>query len=151
MTLTGTGTGTSHSAPATAPERVQAAPSRFAVVWFAIALPLPFLVAAGVSRFGLVLCPFRRITHLPCPGCGMTRALLALLCGDLPGALASHPLSPLVALVLGGWWLDTLLVALGRPKALSLPAWVGRLWWVALVAALVLWIGRLSGYLGTPP
>ncbi len=37
-------------------------------------------------------CPSRWLTGLFCPGCGTTRALHALLHGDLPGALAMNPL-----------------------------------------------------------
>jgi hypothetical protein len=37
-------------------------------------------------------CPSQWLTGLFCPGCGSTRALHALLHGDLPGALAMNPL-----------------------------------------------------------
>jgi hypothetical protein len=37
-------------------------------------------------------CPSRWLTGLLCPGCGSTRALHALLHGDLSGALAMNPL-----------------------------------------------------------
>jgi hypothetical protein len=43
-----------------------------------------------------VLCPFRRLTALPCPLCGITRAMCALLKGEWLAAIAFHPLSPLV-------------------------------------------------------
>lgn len=56
------------------------------------ALCLAFIV------FGYV-CPFKRLTGLPCPGCGMTRAYLALLRGDISGAFQLHPLFPLVPLL----------------------------------------------------
>jgi len=36
---------------------------------------------------GPPMCPFRLLSGLPCPGCGMTRALCALLRGDLDAAL----------------------------------------------------------------
>ncbi|GBC82487.1 hypothetical protein HRbin10_01612 [bacterium HR10] len=45
----------------------------------------------------IVLCPFRQLTGLPCPGCGMTRALNALAHGQWARALSLHPLSPIVA------------------------------------------------------
>lgn len=45
-------------------------------------------------------CPFHAWTGLPCPGCGSTRAALALLRGDFTGALALNPLATL-AIVLG--------------------------------------------------
>jgi hypothetical protein len=109
-----------------------------------------FLLAAEATRLGLVLCPFRRLTHLPCPGCGMTRALLALIRGDLHAALAFHPLSPLVAVALGAWWANSLLEASGRPRIARVPVAVIRLSWVGVAAALMLWVVRLSGYFPLP-
>lgn len=52
---------------------------------------------------GVVVCPFRRLTTLPCPGCGLTTSLVALLRGDFGAAVATHPLSilALVFLLLG--------------------------------------------------
>lgn len=40
------------------------------------------LVPAG-SRLAWLKCPFKQITHLPCPGCGTTRGMLALIHGDI--------------------------------------------------------------------
>jgi len=37
---------------------------------------------------GFVLCPFRALTGLPCPGCGMTRAFCALSSGRFDEALS---------------------------------------------------------------
>ena len=52
-------------------------------------------------------CPSRWLTGLFCPGCGSTRALHALLHGDLPGALAMNPLLvvslPAVAVLALDW------------------------------------------------
>ena len=43
-----------------------------------------------------VPCIFKGVTYVPCPGCGLTRAALALTRGDLGGALRLNPLSVLV-------------------------------------------------------
>jgi len=49
--------------------------------------------------WGLWVCPFATVTGLPCHGCGMTRAFLALLRGDWGTALQFHPFAPFFALV----------------------------------------------------
>ena len=46
-----------------------------------------------------VPCPFQRFTGLYCPGCGGTRALKALLHGDLLLSLQYHPLVLYTAVV----------------------------------------------------
>ena len=56
----------------------------------AMALLLSFLFSPeAVPR--LWGCPFERILHLPCPGCGMTRAFCAISHGDLVGAWVLNP------------------------------------------------------------
>lgn len=37
-------------------------------------------------------CPIKKLTGISCPGCGMTRALIALFMFDFPLALYYHPL-----------------------------------------------------------
>jgi hypothetical protein len=39
-----------------------------------------------------VVCPFRRITGLPCPSCGLTRSWNAALHGRMRESIAFHPL-----------------------------------------------------------
>lgn len=58
------------------------------------------IVLALALAAGLVLvldtgCLFRRLTGVPCPGCGMTRAFLAAFRLDFPEAFRMHPLWPL--------------------------------------------------------
>jgi len=99
---------------------------------------------AGDPR--LVLCPSRRLLGLPCPGCGMTRALAALLRGDLAGAFALHPWAPALAaqLALGwgawGWSLS------GTPsgRLLRPDRWLGPTLLANLAALAALWLGRLA-------
>ena len=52
------------------------------------------IIAGGYAVMMLagVTCPIRYLTGISCAGCGMTRAWLALLRLDLPGAFAFHPL-----------------------------------------------------------
>lgn len=37
-------------------------------------------------------CPFRHLTGVPCPGCGMSRAWLAVLAGNLGATFRYHPM-----------------------------------------------------------
>lgn len=57
------------------------------VMWFGVAAF--FVLAWSVTGTS---CTLRSITGLPCPGCGLTRAWILLLQGDLAAAWAMHPL-----------------------------------------------------------
>jgi hypothetical protein len=45
-------------------------------------------------------CLFKAVTHLPCPSCGTTRALVLLVNGDIRGSLVINPFGALLALAL---------------------------------------------------
>jgi hypothetical protein len=57
-----------------------------------LAILVAWLIPAGRLDRGPVLCPFRRITGLPCPTCGLTRSWNAALHGQLRESVAFHPL-----------------------------------------------------------
>ncbi len=75
-----------------------------------------YLVAVGLhtrlSTDAAPLCPFRRLTGLPCPGCGTTRMVVAALHGEFGQALALNPLFFLAAV--GGCVLLLLRLVFGR-------------------------------------
>ncbi len=50
------------------------------------------LVSAG---YGGWQCPIFHALHVPCPGCGLSRAIVALLHGDWQSALTFHVFAPL--------------------------------------------------------
>ena len=60
------------------------------------------------------ICFLRQVTEIPCPGCGMTRGIAALLKCDLTKAVQEHPLSPLFVLEVCLAWIWWGLVAAGR-------------------------------------
>jgi len=65
-----------------------------------IPLLLAILAIAAIAILSSVdLCIFRRITGLPCPSCGMTRAYLSLFNGDIGNAFFMHPLFPIVPVI----------------------------------------------------
>ncbi|HJW08639.1 MAG TPA: DUF2752 domain-containing protein [Holophagaceae bacterium] len=91
----------------------------------ALAAALVSLVLAGVAleqRAGLELdtCLFHRLTGHPCPTCGSTRAVLAILSGHWQGAFQFNPLVT-AALLFGSAFL-ALRLALGVVPRLDLTA-----------------------------
>lgn len=44
-----------------------------------------------------IMCFFKEITGFPCPGCGITRAFMCILYGDLMQALWYNPIAVLLA------------------------------------------------------
>ncbi|GAC1361617.1 MAG: hypothetical protein NVSMB47_13890 [Polyangiales bacterium] len=120
----------------------------------AIALAVLGVAASVIFLSGTTLCPIARVTHHPCPGCGLTRAVVAALHGDLRGSFHHHPLAllmaPLIAVVLlrhatgyvlrGAW---------GEADAVG-GKWVDRALIALAVLMLGVWIARFFGLLGGP-
>ncbi len=111
--------------------------------WGAVALALLVLApAAPVVVRGLPPCFFHQVTGLPCVTCGGTHAALALLSGDLPGALHENPLvaAALVLLVVGGLVAGLLAIAgRGVKEPARIPGWA-RAVTVLVLAANWLWL-----------
>ena len=79
-------------------------------------------------------CPLRTITGIPCPLCGMTRGVTALVHGDVGHALFLNPGSLLVVA------LAVLLIVQWRVKRVVVPVW-------AIVTVLaILWSWQLFKY-----
>jgi hypothetical protein len=92
-------------------------------------------------------CPFLLAFGLPCPGCGLSRAAVILLSGDLRRALTLHAFAPFFVAVLTLLFIATVLGPQERARAAE---WVGRieqrtgisLW--LLGALLAYWALRLA-------
>ena len=113
------------------------------------------LVIALVMGSGLVPCAFARVTHLPCPGCGSTRAVAALLRGDLTGVLHMNPLGPVMALVLGLLAVEAIVSVLKTGDARRVGStragrFLTRAPVVITVLDVILWIARFFGAFGGP-
>ncbi len=113
-------------------------------------------VFATIVAFRLPFCPLASVFGVPCPGCGLTRATLALAHGDLQHALELHPLV-LVLAPLFLWAMASVAIGYVRGPRASRPA---RLWLasrtvtvlgsVFMLATLGLWGARFFGYFGGP-
>ena len=57
-----------------------------------------FLKINSIER--IPLCFFKYLTHLDCPGCGLTRSFIAISHGDWKGALHFNVLGPFIYLYL---------------------------------------------------
>ena len=106
----------------------------------------PALLCALLALVPFSTCLVKITTGRPCPACGMTRASLRLLHGDLRGSLALHPLALPAAL------------ALAVAVALAVALRPGHPLWDRYVrgslaafgfAFLAAWVARLAGLL--PP
>lgn len=112
-------------------------------------------LAAGVFVLASahVPCGFASMFHVPCPGCGSTRAMLALASGDLAGLLRYNPLAPVMSALLAALALQALwsVLATGTFRRVGHGA-VGSAvsFGLAAVAALevAIWCARFGGLLG---
>lgn len=100
------------------------------------ARPLPFEV-----------CAFHLITGLPCPTCGMTRALCQALHGDWVRSVASHPAGLIVAAWLVGWMVWSAAEAYrGRMLLEPLRSRLANLLLAAgITVAAAFWVAQLIG------
>jgi len=110
--------------------------------------------AAAVVFCEVPLCPLARFAHIPCPGCGLTRATLALLHGDLATALSLHPLAPLVTPVAGTAMAANLVAYVRNGTLLTLRGraarWSDALLLTTAAAMFLLWVARFFGAFGGP-
>lgn len=101
------------------------------------------LVAAGLPAWP---CPILAATGVPCPGCGLTHACVALLGGDWRTALTTNPVAPAVVLGVGLVLASATLPAALHPALVNAVARIERttrITWIALGVMVIAWIARL--------
>jgi hypothetical protein len=116
---------------------------------------------AGLAAVAFLLgsahvpCGFAHMFHMPCPGCGSTRAMLALASGDLHAFVRFNPLAP---------FMTALVVLLAVQGVMSVLATgtlrdvghgrigtvVSRGMMIVATLEVLLWIARFAGFLGGP-
>jgi hypothetical protein len=116
-----------------------------------LGLTAVFVAAAWwepAAESGVILCPFRALTHHPCPGCGMTRAFCALAHGEFWRAVTLNPFSPLLFLAALVAWARAAAAVfrLGRlRRALDrLPRLTASASWALLALVAAWWAVRLA-------
>jgi hypothetical protein len=106
------------------------------------------LLQLGLMRWELPAweCPMQHALGIPCPGCGLSRAITALLHGDWHAALRLHAFAPIVLAVLA---LITAMAVLPEPLRRRGVAAVARferrtgLTALVLVALMAYWLARV--------
>jgi len=63
--------------------------------WLSVIPPILFTATLCFILTGMYRCPFYTLFHIPCAGCGMTRAIKAFLHFDLVAAFKHHCLFPI--------------------------------------------------------
>jgi hypothetical protein len=113
------------------------------------------LVLAGAAGLQLTLvsfslpgwvCPIFHITGIPCPGCGLSRAVILLLRGDLKGSLRYHAFAPIFLLTVVALILATVLPgSITEPVISKAEELEGktRLPAIILIGLMLYWLARL--------
>jgi len=91
-------------------------------------------------------CPFFRVTGVPCPGCGLSRATTLLLKGDLAGSLRFHAFAPIFLLAIVALFFSILLPKSMVQSAISRAELIERktgLTVLILGGLILYWLARL--------
>ena len=116
---------------------------RVSLVVTAVAAAQVLGVATGVGGWP---CPLKTALGIPCPGCGLTRASVALLRGEFATAFRTHAFAPVLLLGVLAFDVAALLPAARRD---AFAEFVGRVErrttvaYVVLAGLLVYWSVRL--------
>jgi hypothetical protein len=110
-----------------------------------------FVAVLGGFVFAPVpLCPTRNWLHVPCPGCGATRAILLAAKGDFAASFHLHPLAlPAAVLMLPTLYVFARGVAHDEVSP-QLPKPLRAAWKVFVAALISVWIARFFGAFGGP-
>ncbi len=118
------------------------------------------IFGAGAVHLGLTLaglpgwtCPIRALTGVPCPGCGLTHAVLQILQGDVISSLQTHAFAPVALLAPGVMLAALVLPERYRQGVISIVSNLevrGGLTSLILSALMLYWAIRLMGVIPFP-
>ena len=108
------------------------------------------LIGSGFFR-----CPFALLMHVPCPGCGSTRAVRAALGLHFGEALRWNPMAPFIAACMGVVAAQALVLILRDGSVRDLAArgaspWALKLLALSVALQLPIWALRFFGLFGGP-
>ncbi|MDG2125634.1 MAG: DUF2752 domain-containing protein [Verrucomicrobiales bacterium] len=85
-------------------------------------------VLGGLQQAGIRiwLCPFRAVTGLDCPGCGLTRGACELMRGDIAGSIGYHWFTPVFVVGAVTLGVGVALPATGRSRYADWCEWFER-------------------------
>lgn len=134
---------------ANAPARLRTRVGRAAIFASGLAVASYLLAVAQVP------CGFASIFHVPCPGCGSTRAMLALGSGDFHALVRFNPLAPFMTLLIGALAAQALasILATGSFRRVgdgTVGMIVARGVMVVGALEILVWLARFGGVLGGP-
>jgi hypothetical protein len=92
------------------------------------------------------ICPILHTTGIPCPGCGLSRAVMLLLRGDLKGSLRYHAFAPILLLTI-----VAMILAIVLPRSITEPVVAKaeelegktRITAIVLIGLMLYWLARL--------
>ncbi len=107
------------------------------------------LVAVVVTPFDsadVTLCVIKNVTGLPCAGCGLTRAFVYLMHGNIQSAVKHNPLIIPVGLLLVLYFLRSALLAIWRIEFDVKLSAIARLTLIVAsgLAVLAVWLKKLG-------
>ena len=129
----------------------------YIIGWCGIALVLLYLIAQKVFQFNIFAyvrgCTLNQWTGFYCPGCGGTRAVFALLRGDIFKSAYLHPFVPYAAVV-GGWFMISQTIERFSRGRIQIALHFRMIYvWIALVLILTncIWKNVVLLITGIPP
>lgn len=107
----------------------------------------PLAIAYALS---IPVCPFALLGRIPCPGCGLTRAAVALVHGDVAHAQALNPLAVVVVPLAALLFVFGVATYIADGRSRMGHPWIKIAGLTAIGALWVVWGARWLGFFGGP-